>query len=275
MNEEVKQTEAEQRQLELDKQAAAERREAGAKRTRRVNGILKKGVTVVGGFAVIIFIILQLVDQFSFDKAFYKRVYTELGTAETIGISEADLEEATAVLLDYIRDDRDDLDVEVRLADGRVEPMYNAREIAHMIDVKVLYQRAMLVKWTALGIAILAVAVVMRRFGLKRGLGHLARGYRVSLLVFGAFVLVLGAFAFLDFDRFWTQFHLIFFSNDLWILNPATDRMILMVPSYFFNSLVMRIVTGSLVGIVAVPIVLWLLQRLMGERYTGTTDGFG
>ena len=260
---------------EAEKLAAAERREASAKQTRRVNRILKKWLTAVGGFGIIIFIILQLVDSYSFDQAFYRNVYSQLGTAETIGISEADLERSTAVLLDYIRDERDDLDVEVTLADGTVEQMFNEREVAHMIDVKVLYLRAMAVKWIALVVAVLAVAVVIWRFGFKKALVHLSRGYRVSLIVFGVFVVMLGAYAFLDFDRFWTQFHHLFFSNDLWILNPLTDRMILMVPSYFFNTLVLKIVASSLVGIVAVPLVLWLLQKGGGERYTGTTDGFG
>ena len=37
-----------------------------------------------------------------------------------------------------------------------------------------------------------------------------------------------------DFTKWFTVFHHIFFDNDLWILNPATDRLINIVPEPFF-----------------------------------------
>lgn len=246
-----------------------------ANRTRAFNTALKKYISVIGGLALIVCIVLQAVATFSFDRNFYREVYAHLGTAETIGISDADLERATAVLLDYIRGVRDDLNVEVTLlADGSTDQMFNEREIAHMVDVKVLYQRAMAVKWASLVLAVATIALLIWRFGVKRGIVHLGRGYKWSLLIFGAFVLLLAAFVLIDFDRFWTLFHHVFFSNDLWILDPATDRMILMVPSYFFNNLVLRIVGGSIGGMLGTGVLYWILSRIGGPRYTGTTDGW-
>ncbi len=239
-----------------------------------LNTRIKKPLPILIGFSLILFIILQAVDNYCFDGAFYKRIYTELDTASTIGISEDDLEHATIVLLDYIQDKRDDLDVVVTVAPGQQEQMFNEREVLHMIDVKALYQGAMLIKWICLGIVLLGLLVMFRRFDFKRAVTHLFRGYRFSLIVFGIFVLALGAFVLIDFDRFWTLFHHVFFRNDLWILNPETDRMILMVPSYFFNTLVKRIVTGSLGGMLLAGILLWLGKRFSGPRYSGTTDGF-
>ncbi|MFQ9799458.1 MAG: DUF1461 domain-containing protein [Clostridia bacterium] len=37
-----------------------------------------------------------------------------------------------------------------------------------------------------------------------------------------------------DFNRYFTIFHLLFFDNDLWILNPATDLMINIVAGTLF-----------------------------------------
>ena len=239
-----------------------------------LNTRIKKPLPILIGFALILFIILQAVDSYSFDRAFYKMVYDRLDTASTIGVSAEDLERSTVVLLDYIKDDRDDLDVVVTLDSGVEEQMFNEREVLHMIDVKDLYLGAMLVKWICLGIALAGVFIMLRRFDFKMAVTHLFRGYRLSLIVFGVIVLALGAFVLIDFNRFWNLFHQVFFRNDLWILNPATDRMILMVPSYFFNTLVQRIVTSSLAAMLLAGVGLWLGQRFAGPRYSGTTDGF-
>ena len=37
-----------------------------------------------------------------------------------------------------------------------------------------------------------------------------------------------------DFDKYFIRFHEIFFDNDLWMLNPETDKLIRLVPIGFF-----------------------------------------
>lgn len=44
-----------------------------------------------------------------------------------------------------------------------------------------------------------------------------------------------------DFNRYFTLFHHIFFDNDLWLLNPDTDRLINIVPLGFFMDTVLWI----------------------------------
>ena len=58
----------------------------------------------------------------------------------------------------------------------------------------------------------------------------------------------LAFYAFLDFNEFWTMFHHIFFRNDLWLLDPNTDILIMMVPETFFFHLVFRILGGFALG---------------------------
>ena len=53
----------------------------------------------------------------------------------------------------------------------------------------------------------------------------------------------------LDFSSFWTAFHHLFFTNDLWLLDPATSRMINMMPLQLFYDIV--------VFVVVVFILLW------------------
>lgn len=44
-----------------------------------------------------------------------------------------------------------------------------------------------------------------------------------------------------DFTKYFIMFHHIFFSNDLWILDPATDMLINIVPEGFFMDTAARI----------------------------------
>lgn len=45
-----------------------------------------------------------------------------------------------------------------------------------------------------------------------------------------------------NFTKYFVIFHKIFFSNNLWILNPETDRLINIVPEPFFIDTSIRIV---------------------------------
>ena len=66
-----------------------------------------------------------------------------------------------------------------------------------------------------------------------------------------AAVAVLGIAVARDFNAVFTLFHEIFFDNDLWIFDPATDYMIRMLPEGFFYDFVFRI-GGFFVGSLAV-----------------------
>ena len=44
-----------------------------------------------------------------------------------------------------------------------------------------------------------------------------------------------------DFSRYFIMFHHIFFTNDLWILDPSTDMLINIVPEGFFMDTAARI----------------------------------
>ena len=42
-----------------------------------------------------------------------------------------------------------------------------------------------------------------------------------------------------DFSDFWTSIHLVSFDNDLWLLDPSKDRLVMLVPeSFWYDSAV-------------------------------------
>ncbi|MGI6545281.1 MAG: TIGR01906 family membrane protein [Fastidiosipilaceae bacterium] len=205
---------------------------------------MKKVALNVGLFvwaqALIIALLLISVDVHSFYRPLYDLTYERMDTAREIGISELELQQATTILLDYIRDDRGDLDLTVSV-DGVDQPMFNEREVKHMIDVKVLYRNAMNVKWICLGTFVVGLVALIAIKKQDRAVLFF-RAIKIALAVSLIAMSIVFIFLLVDFEQFWTSFHKVFFSNDLWILDPRTDNLILMVPSMFFNRLVKRIV---------------------------------
>ena len=62
----------------------------------------------------------------------------------------------------------------------------------------------------------------------------LPRAYFVTLGITGVITIVLGVLFASDFDKYFRIFHEIFFDNDQWMFDPATDYMIRMLPEGFF-----------------------------------------
>jgi len=182
------------------------------------------------------------------DRGFFAREYSKLGTAQTVGLSEEDLQSVTAVLLNYLRGTADSLDIEATIANER-RLVFNEREKTHMIDVRALYQKGMAVRNGGL-ILLLAGALLFgvlgcrsRSQGARRVLGiAFIRGFWAGCLAVLLLLAVLGGAVALDFNNFWVTLHKILFTNDLWLLDPARDILIQIVPEPFFMDFVARII---------------------------------
>ena len=227
---------------------------------------MKQPLCIVVCMSFMITVLLTCIDVLAFQSSFFQDQYHELQIAETMGMSEKDLMKATTVLLDYLHHDRFDIHVNVTVQEKQVE-MFNEREIAHMVDVKNLYQTAMFVRNIAcltLIVSFLALWIIFRRdiwFSLS---------YRyIQCTIFMISVAgMLGLWIAVDFSTFWTTFHHVFFRNDLWLLNPITDRMIQMFPEPFFFAMVSRIA----IAFVLVFGLLFILSLWYYHRKTHQTQ---
>ncbi len=199
-------------------------------------------------FAALTSSLLTAVDFASFSRSFYARSYRDLDTASKIGISQEDLDAATEQLLSYIQGEEKTLDIEVEIdaiSTAHKVPMFNQREVDHMLDVQILYLKAIRLR----NILISLCLILMTTFAALRKISPYRKDYQYfkqgligGIGLFTFLIVLIAAYAALDFESFWTNFHLLFFRNDLWILNPLTDRLIMMVPSAFFSALVRKII---------------------------------
>ncbi len=186
------------------------------------------------------------------DNAFFLEEYKKCRVDADLGMEMKDIEYVSREMMNYLFGKREDLVIYTNMR-GEYREFFNDREKTHMIDVKNMYDGAVAVR-TACFIAaavLIGVLVLLRR---RKAPDYLARSYLFTCIgaacFFGAILIFISSYGFTE---FWFKFHGVFFTNDLWLLNPATDMMILLLPEQFFFDLVFRsllffgIITGVLV----------------------------
>lgn len=223
---------------------------------------MQRFATVLCTIACALFVIcalLSCVEYACFDRDFYEQEYRKLDTARSIGMKHSTLMTVTSHLLDYTEGKVDKLAIKAEIKGKKVN-VFDDRDTAHMADVKSLFLAARTVRnWMIPAILLLALAAF---FLVTKDRARLfAKSCVIGFIIAGVIVGGFALWAALDFDAFWTSFHKLFFTNDLWLLDPKKSVLINMVPSQFFFDLVMRIVglLGIFTGIPLLASVTYLV----------------
>ena len=217
---------------------------------------LSKILSILSALGLLIACLFMSIDTQAFNQSFYEKKYTELNTAENIGMSNEALFEATNALLDYIKDKREDISC-IQEVKGEMREVFDERETTHMVDVKNLYLNARNVCMTIALIGLIALCVLL--YCVKTGkltsisfLLDMKDGLRQVTISFILVMAFLICSALIDFTKFWTTFHEIFFTNDLWLLDPRVSIMINMFPEEFFFAMVINIIITFIVSFLGI-----------------------
>lgn len=184
----------------------------------------------------------------AYNKNFYIKSYDRYGIEEVTNKSMDQLSKVTDGIISYLKNQG---------GDELLEPYFNEREILHMRDVQWLFNLARWIKW----IGILVSLGILLYF--KRKKEHNLLGKTVSLGLFSNHILlgILAILATRDFNKYFTYFHLIFFRNDLWILDPRTDLMIQMLPEEFFMNMAANIMLSFFVLLAIIQLIGYLFIK--------------
>ena len=166
-------------------------------------------------------------------------------TTETTHIPRSELLRASGELRAYFNNNDDTIFVRVTNDDGEPVSLFNSRETAHLRDVKSLFQTSFRVQEVAV-IFVLAYVVAVFIWAREYSLQALAREVLIAAAVSAAAVGVIGGFALAGFDSTFERFHFLFFTNDLWQLDPATDHLIQMFPEDFWRDVTLWVGVGTL-----------------------------
>jgi integral membrane protein (TIGR01906 family) len=218
--------------------------------------VIKWLLALLNAVSLLVILLFSAIEIPAFTDSFYKYEFQKNNTCEIIGISEYEIMSVTNKLTDYMRGRAPDLVVTVSI-NGEYREFFNDLEKAHMVDVKNLFSMADAVRGIAITLFLITFlcAFLMKE---RPAFRQFAKAIIGVLAGFLALALSFAFFALRNFDSYFTTFHEIFFDNDMWILDPATDLLINMVPLPFFIDIFIA-VTGIFVGFATVCALLCIV----------------
>ncbi|MGN1267781.1 MAG: TIGR01906 family membrane protein [Dorea sp.] len=170
---------------------------------------------------------------------FYQKLYEKYTVLEDLNMEMDDVMEVTDYMMAYLIGEEEELSI-VTNVDGREQDFFNEQDRLHMLDVKNLFLGGLELRTHCLIAAAILLGVLILKKANLRPL--IPKAYATALGIFLGIVVFLAIAFTIDFTACFTIFHKIFFTNDLWLFDPATDYMIRMLPEGFFASMVVRIV---------------------------------
>lgn len=217
---------------------------------------------ILCAFCLMIILLITSVEAVAYwNPGYYEKEYSKYNVTADVNMEMDDLLYVTGEMMSFLRGDREDLHVQTTI--GAVErEFFNEREIAHMVDVQGLFLAALTIRRIALFIAAACIALL---FILKSKVSHiLPRSICAGTGLFFAVICLLAGIISTDFSKYFVLFHKIFFTNDLWILDPATDLLINIVPEPFFVDTALRI--GITYGISVLVIFVFCLFYIRRQK---------
>jgi len=203
-----------------------------------------------------IFLLSSVTEYYTFSNKYYMKQFEKYEISEHTGIENNDLEKITAKLTGYLKDTEDNLIIYAPV-NGDEEQIFQSREIFHMVDVKDLFLLLEKLKLISLFLCL----VIGMYFIFRRRFKSLFYGMLGAGIGYTVFLVSLGSMMLIDFSKYFTKFHELFFTNDLWLLDPDTDILIQMLPQGFFVDIAVAIIVTTAVLIYGVGAITWVVSR--------------
>ncbi len=233
--------------------------------------IIQRAAAFTAMFCVIIAMLItsfQIAIYGDPDYRFYQKEYEKYQVTESLYMDMEDVMEVTSYMMDYLIGKEEVLSIETEV-EGRTQDFFNEQDRLHMEDVKNLFLGGLKLRTVMLLLAaVLVLFLILTKADLKK---MLTGAYFAALGVFAVLIAgLLVSFA-VDFTASFTVFHEIFFTNDLWMFDPAEDYMIRMLPEGFFYDMVMRIGAFFVGGLVLLFAVMMAVRQKAFWKYRGKT----
>ncbi|MEA4960286.1 TIGR01906 family membrane protein [Lutispora sp.] len=204
-----------------------------------LNKALRNISYIILALVLPLFILLTSTEIAAFDINYYRAEYEKYNISENLAIEQKDLMDSTSKLLNYLRDNRKDLDFQT-IVNGIEQEFFSARDKLHMVDVKNLF---IIGRNIRNGILILLLFIIVMLKYNKTISFDLGKALLMSSIAGVLPIALLIILINIDFYKYFTIFHEIFFTNDLWLLDPNADRLVNIFPEGFFSDIAFRIIT--------------------------------
>ncbi|MFC1697634.1 DUF1461 domain-containing protein [Nanoarchaeota archaeon] len=183
-------------------------------------------IVVLMVFSLTVFLYLNSFSTLVFNKQYYSNQYEINGVYDRFGVELVD--NVTDNLFSYFQDES--------LAEWELinEDFFSERDKMHLIDVKLMINDVLWYHYLVL-LAFIIGLLLLFLINKERILHNLT----TVLIGSGVLIVIITLIALLlqkNFSQIFYNFHIMTFTNDLWMLNPAVDNLINIYPrSFFFN----------------------------------------
>ena len=172
--------------------------------------------------------LIVAIEENTYNQDYYLKSFEDNNIETATGKNKEELKNISKNIIDYLKGGKNE---------SLLNEYFNDKEVAHMKDVYDLYELARTIKLISAILAILIVLYYLNKTASK----IMGKWLGLGLFVNHALIIVIGILIVVDFQKYFTIFHEIFFNNDLWLLDPKTDLLIQMLPEAFFINIAKNI----------------------------------
>lgn len=182
---------------------------------------------------------------------------------EVTGIDVLQLRGVAQHLIDYFNLKVDSVQVTVT-RQGQQFALFNEREVVHLEDVRNLVQLDYRVQLA--GLMLMVACILVFWLGFKEWWRMPVRGLLWGSVVTLGLMLFLALWAIIGFERLFILFHLVSFSNEYWILDPARDYLIMLFPGGFFYDAALLIFGAVMLKALVIGGASFAVLKLVGKN---------
>jgi integral membrane protein (TIGR01906 family) len=176
------------------------------------------------------------------------------------------LNSASEQIKDYFKNDQEKIEISLQQPGITVSNLFNQKEIDHMVDVKNLVKATLLFEKISLFFIFFSIVIISFKNGFNQLFNFIFNIVYKSLLIWSGIFLVILSGIIINFNATFILFHKIFFRNDLWILDPRSDYLLIMFPEKFFLEVCLTILLVFVIINLIFFITSLLLDRKLNPR---------
>lgn len=209
---------------------------------------MKKILAIILVISLSLMFLVISIENNAYNKNYFIKSFEKYNIEQATSKSMEELDVITTDIIKYLKNEG---------GNELLEPHFNEREILHMDDVQKLFDLERMIKY----ITIITSFLIILYFIKKEQILTLGKTLFYGLFSNYIVLSILGILLLLDFNKYFTYFHLIFFTNELWLLDPATDLMIQMLPEEFFFGMAKNIGLSFFLYLAIIQVIGFLIIR--------------
>jgi integral membrane protein (TIGR01906 family) len=230
--------------------------------------IKHKSISVCGWLALAVLIvsvpaliIAGTVNSYAHSAGLYKYGFSKYEISMATGISSEQLNGVAQNMVDYFSGKLPSPQMTVETW-GKSRLLYNQKELTHLEDVCYIISIFKVMQTVAILAFVAAGAAVFALLGIRR----LLRGILAGAIAVVLFMALLVAWSLIDFNSLFYLFHIVSFSNELWLLDPSKDYLIMMFTESFFYDAAIMVTATIMVEAIVLGLAVLIIERTMLAR---------